>query len=218
MYEARSDADPAFRFIAVSNDQVVSPGQPQDMVVGSGILRFDAYGQLMDAVSTSNLTLQLSDLGANTPLTFDMDFTSMSSYAAEGTRNVSDVYMAQQDGYEAGTLVDFSIGENGVVQGLFTNGLVRSIAQVAVARFTNPNGLTSEGDNMYTQGVNSGDAVIGEAGQAGRALIRSGFLEESNVELAEEFTNLITSQRAFQANARTISTASQLLQELVNLI
>ncbi len=218
MYEARSDADPAFRFIAVSNDQVVAPGQPQDMVVGSGILRFDAYGQLMDAVSTSSLSLQLSDLGANTPLTFDMDFTSMSSYAAEGTRNVSDVYMAQQDGYEAGTLVDFSIGENGVVQGLFTNGLVRSIAQVAVARFTNPNGLTSEGDNMYSQGVNSGDAVIGEAGQGGRALIRSGFLEESNVELAEEFTNLITSQRAFQANARTISTASQLLQELVNLI
>lgn len=217
-YEARSDADPAFRYIAVSNDQVVAPGQPHDLVVGSGVLRFDTYGQLMDTTSADALSLQLSDLGANTPLNFSMDFSTMSSYAAEGNRNLSDVYMERQDGYEAGTLIDFSIAENGVVQGLFSNGLVRSIAQVAVARFANPNGLEAIGDNMFGEGVNSGEAVIGEAGQGGRALIRSGFLEESNVELAEEFTNLITSQRAFQANARTISTASQLLQELVNLI
>jgi flagellar hook protein FlgE len=216
-YEARSDADPAFRYIAVSDDQVVGPGNAEDTVLGSGVVRFDTNGKLMDGPANL-LELQLADQGANTPLTFRMDFTGMTSFAAEGSRNHSDVYMTEQDGYEAGTLVDFNIGEDGVVQGLFTNGLVRSIAQVAVAGFANPNGLTSEGANTFSAGVNSGEPNIGAAGQAGRALVRSGYLEESNVELAQEFTNLITSQRAFQANARTISTASQLLQELVNMV
>jgi len=216
-YEARSDADPAFRYIATSPDQIVTPGMPEDTVLGSGVVRFDTNGQLM-ASPAEMLELQLADQGANTPLTFRMDFTGMTSFAAEGSRNKSDVYMTDQDGYEAGTLIDFNIGEDGVVQGLFTNGLVRSIAQVAVARFANPNGLDNVGGNMFGAGVNSGEASIGTAGQAGRAMVRSGYLEESNVELAEEFTNLITSQRAFQANARTISTASQLLQELVNLV
>ncbi|MCF6228615.1 MAG: flagellar hook-basal body complex protein, partial [Planctomycetes bacterium] len=217
-YEARSNADPAFRYIATSEDQIVEMGSPLDTVLGSGVLRFDVDGQLMDVGLGSTMSLDLSDQGARTPVVFDMDFSSMSAFASEGGANKSDVYLTKQDGYEAGTLMDFSIDETGVVRGLFSNGLVRSLAQVAVARFPNPNGLMAGGGNVFTQGVNSGDAIIGEPGSAGRGLIRSGFLEESNVELAEQFTDLITSQRAFQANARTITTASQLLQELVNLV
>ncbi|MCC6464712.1 MAG: flagellar hook-basal body complex protein [Planctomycetes bacterium] len=217
-YEARSNADPAWRYIATSDDQVNAAGSTLNTVLGSGMLRFDVDGQLMDVGSDTQMVLELEDQGTRTPVIFDMDFTTMSSFAAEGEANQSDVYLVHQDGYEAGTLIDFSINDTGVVQGLFSNGLVRSIAQVAVARFANPNGLVSQGSNVFTQGVNSGDAIIGEAGQGGRGLVRSGFLEESNVELAEQFTDLITSQRAFQANARTITTASQLLQELVNLI
>lgn len=217
-YEARSNADPAFRYIATSEDQIVQPGSPMNTVLGSGVLRFDVDGQLMDVGSASQMSLELADQGARTPVLFDMDFTHMASFAAEGNSNKSDVHLVNQDGYEAGTLIDFSIDELGVVKGLFSNGLVRSLAQVAVARFPNPNGLMNGGGNIFTQGVNSGDAIVGEPGTSGRGLIRSGFLEESNVELAEQFTDLITSQRAFQANARTITTASQLLQELVNLV
>lgn len=216
--EARSNADPRFRYIATSQDQVLSPGSALNTVVGSGTLSFDTDGRLMDVDTGTTLTLQLSDQGARTPVDFMLDFAGMTSYAAEGTQNVSDVFMTAQDGYAAGTLVDFSVREDGVIQGLFSNGQVRSLAQLALARFANPNGLNSLGGNLFEQGVNSGEPMIGEPGQAGRALVRSGFLEQSNVELADQFTQLITSQRAFQANARTITTASQLLEELVRLV
>ncbi|MCC6573351.1 MAG: flagellar hook-basal body complex protein [Planctomycetes bacterium] len=216
--EARASDDPAFRYIATSNDQVTAAGTPLDTVLGTGVLRFDTNGQLILFKSDGQTSLQLNDQGAQTPLDFNLDFSTLTAYAAQGTNNVSDVFMQGQDGYAAGTLIDFSITQDGVVQGLFSNGLVRSLAQIAVARFANPNGLMSEGGNVFTQGVNSGDPVIGEPGQAARALIRSGFLEESNVELAEQFTDLITAQRAFQANTRTISTANQLLQDLINLV
>ena len=99
-----------------------------------------------------------------------------------------------------------------------TTGNFLYLGQVAVARFANPNGLTEVGQNFYAAAPNSGDPQIGVAGTFGRGVMSSGFLEESNVDLAQQFTDLIIGQRAFQANARTISVSDEMLQELVNLI
>jgi len=122
-----------------------------------------------------------------------------------------------QDGYGMGMLDKISIDSVGVITGIFTNGVSRTLAQVILGDFNNPGGLLKAGDTLFQASANSGDAVRGVAGSTINATISSGALEGSNVDLAEEFTNVITSQRGFQANARVITTSDQLLDELVNL-
>ncbi|MBD3297065.1 MAG: flagellar hook-basal body complex protein [candidate division Zixibacteria bacterium] len=122
-----------------------------------------------------------------------------------------------QNGYGLGMLDKISIDERGVITGIFTNGVSRTLAQVILADFNNPGGLLKAGETLFAASANSGDAVRGVAGATVNASISSGALEGSNVDLAEEFTNVITSQRGFQANARVITTSDQLLNELVNI-
>ncbi|MEW5874062.1 MAG: flagellar hook-basal body complex protein [Candidatus Zixiibacteriota bacterium] len=122
-----------------------------------------------------------------------------------------------QDGYGLGMLDKISIDERGVITGIFTNGVSRTLAQIILADFNNAGGLLKAGDTLFAASANSGDAVRGVAGSTVNASISSGALEGSNVDLAEEFTNVIVSQRGFQANARVISTSDQMLNELVNL-
>ena len=129
----------------------------------------------------------------------------------------SDANLLSQDGFAMGVLNSFSVGQDGTVTGVFSNGLTKTIAQVALARFNNNNGLVSRGENLYGIGTNSGPAIQGTAGANGLGLIRGGTLEEANVELSKEFTDLITTQRGFQANARVISVADEMLNDLVNL-
>ena len=101
--------------------------------------------------------------------------------------------------------------------GVFSNGRNRAIGQIALASFSNPGGLEKVGGSMYRPSPNSGLAQVGTAGTAGRGGLSGGTLEMSNVDLAQEFTGLISAQRGFQANSRVITTADELLQELVNL-
>lgn len=122
-----------------------------------------------------------------------------------------------QDGSALGTLQSFSIGQDGVVTGVFSNGRTQSIGQLALASFNNPAGLEKAGGASFRATANSGLAQIGAAGSGGRGLISGGMLEMSNVDLAQEFTNLIVAQRGFQANSRVITASDELLQDLVNL-
>ncbi len=122
-----------------------------------------------------------------------------------------------QDGNELGSLQSFTIGADGVVTGVFSNGRNRPLAQLALATFTNPGGLIKAGDSSFTATVNSGNPQIGAPGGGGRGSIMSATLEMSNVDLAREFTNLIIAQRGYQANSRVITSSDELLQELVNL-
>ncbi len=122
-----------------------------------------------------------------------------------------------QDGFAIGSLQSFSIGPDGVVTGVFSNGRDRSIGQIALASFSNPVGLEKVGDSNWRPTVNSGLAQIGTAGTAGRGTLQGSTLEMSNVDLAREFTNLIIAQRGFQANSRVITASDELLQYLVNL-
>ena len=122
-----------------------------------------------------------------------------------------------QDGYTMGYLESFSIDNSGVITGVYTNGVRRKLAQIAVAVFTNPGGLEKVGENRYVVSNNSGAPIIGEAGTGGRGGIVAGALEMSNVDLADQFTDMIVTQRGFQANSRTITTSDQMLQELLTL-
>ena len=120
-----------------------------------------------------------------------------------------------QDGFTAGTLSNIDIDENGFVTGAFSNGQTQKLAQVALATFANLSGLQRVGQNNFIESIASGQPINGSPNAAGLGAIRSGFLEQSNTDLAEEFVRLILSQRAFQANTRTISTANELLANLV---
>ncbi len=122
-----------------------------------------------------------------------------------------------QNGASAGVLQSMRVGTDGVIVGTYNNGLTQPIAQLAVANFSNPEGLERVTGSNWRTTVNSGLAQIGETGSGGRGLIAPGTLEMSNVDLALEFTELIRSQRGFQANSRVVTSADELLQEIVNL-
>ena len=146
------------------------------------------------------------------------------NFGAPGTPNAlvqysgpSSVAALSQDGYPLGSLQSFTIGQDGVVTGVFSNGRNRPLGQIAMAGFTNPMGLEKAGGSLFRPTVNSGLANIGVAGGGGRGTLLGSTLEMSNVDLAREFTNLIIAQRGFQANSRVISASDELLQDLVNL-
>ena len=145
------------------------------------------------------------------PGTFDT-IDGLSQFAGSANAIVD-----SQDGYTSGDLSDLTIDDSGKVTGFFNNGVTRDLAQIVLASFNNPNGLVRSGDNMYEVSGNSGQPVVGTPGETVQSTISSGALEQSNVELAEEFTKMILAQRGFQANARVLTVSDQLLQEVVGL-
>lgn len=122
-----------------------------------------------------------------------------------------------QDGYGMGNLSEITVDTSGKITGLFTNGVLRSMGQVVLSTFKNPEGLTRIGGNLYQVSPNSGHSITGAAGTTIDAAIVSKSLEMSNVDLAEEFTRMITAQRGFQANARVITSGDEILMDLMNL-
>ncbi|MCF6270031.1 MAG: flagellar hook-basal body complex protein [Melioribacteraceae bacterium] len=130
----------------------------------------------------------------------------------------SQIQSLTQDGAASATLANLNIDQYGNIVGIFSNGNSQTLAQIMVATFPNLNGLTSIGDNMYQVAANAGEPRIGEPGGDTNTFMQSGALEQSNVDLSEEFTRMIISQRGFQANARVVTTADALLQEITNLV
>jgi flagellar hook protein FlgE len=141
-----------------------------------------------------------------------VDLSGLTSYAGNSTAAA-----LSQKGSDMGSLQSFTIGNDGTVVGVFSNGLKQPLARIAMATFNNAPGLEKVGGSMYRNTVNSGTPQLGSAGSGGRGLIQAGALEMSNVDLGQEFTNLIIAQRGFQANSKVISTSDELLQDLVNL-
>jgi len=133
-------------------------------------------------------------------------------------RSPSTTAAREQNGYPMGKLQEISIDEKGEINGVYTNGIAKSIARIYVAEFNNPAGLMKVGNSMYALSNNSGEAVMLRPGEGSTTEIKPGALEMSNVELATEFTTMIATQRGFQANARVITTSDSMLQELVQLV
>ncbi|MBN2874633.1 MAG: flagellar hook protein FlgE [Spirochaetales bacterium] len=123
----------------------------------------------------------------------------------------------EQDGYGMGYLENFKIDQSGMITAVYSNGSSRTLGQIALATFTNPNGLEKSGETNFVASNNSGMANIGPSGIAGKGKLIAGALEMSNVDLAEQFTDMIVTQRGFQANSKTITTSDQMLQELLTL-
>lgn len=141
-----------------------------------------------------------------------IDLSALTGYA-----ELSTVTVSGQNGREAGTLQSYALSDDGSLVGTFSNGQTQVLARVALATFVNPEGLEKAGSSQYRPTVNSGEPAIGAPGVDGMGSLVSGALEMSNVDLSQEFTNLIVAQRGFQANARIITTSDEVLQELTNL-
>jgi flagellar hook protein FlgE len=141
-----------------------------------------------------------------------LDLSKLTGYS-----DLSTLALDSQNGHGAGTLTGYSIGADGTITGSYSNGVMQAIARIAIANFTNPGGLEKAGGSLYTQSPNSGAMTLGSAGDPGLGSLSGGYLEASNVDLSQEFTNLIVAQRGFQANARIITTSDSVLQELVDL-
>jgi flagellar hook protein FlgE len=186
-----------------------------DTVTGAGTIVFDTDGTVLSGGIGNVSVTFLAGIPSSPvdPFVFDFDFNNVSQLAAE-----SDVSVSTQDGFPRGTLEAFNIGANGVLNGVFSNGLTQVLGQVALATFANNGGLVREGNNLFRESPGSGIAQVGTPGTGGRGQVSGGVLEGSNVDLGTEFSNLIVTQRGFQANARTITTADTLLQETVNLV
>jgi flagellar hook protein FlgE len=186
-----------------------STGAPVSMMTTPAALTFTSSGALT-TTSPSALTLDNLPAGWTGPVTVDL--RSVTQYGSPST-----VTAPAQNGYSAGVLETFSLGDDGTITGVFSNGESKSIGRLALATFANPGGLEKAGSSSYRPANNSGLALIGTAGTGGRGSLNAGALEMSNVDLAEEFTGLILAQRGFQANSRVITTSDEILQDLVQL-
>ena len=206
--------------------------------VGSGTLTFNTNGTLdresvvkryntgtaAGAVGTVPDQLQIDFNGATANQLIVMNFgtsvTTDGGNGLDGTTqfgSTSALVQQTQDGYAAGSLQAFSVDANGTISGRFSNGQLRALAQVVLARFPDPIGLTRTGKNTFAQSGNSGQPVTGAPDSAGLGSVKSNSLELSNVDLGQSFIDMIAAQRGFQANSRVITTSDEILQELVNL-
>lgn len=186
------------------------------MVKKVGTMKFESDGTLNSA-NVTNSEFSFTPSGGANDLTVDLDFGSGFSGITQ-TSASSVVSALSQNGSPSASLSNLNIDQYGSIVGIFSNGSSQSLAQIMCATFTNLNGLISVGDNMYTAYANSGEPLYGSLGESSGTTVQSGALEQSNVDLSEEFTKMIVSQRGFQANARVITTADTLLQEITNLI
>jgi flagellar hook protein FlgE len=189
----------------------MSPDTPTPDVNG-GTFTFDQSG-----IMTTNATaaLDFAVPGAN-PVKIDLILAGGVSGLTQFASTGSTAVLRDQNGFTAGSLQNFAIDRFGLITGFFTNGTTSSLAKIVLADFNNPSGLLRTGDNMYQESANSGSAVLGFALEGSQSALTSGALEMSNVDLAQEFTNMIVAQRAFQANGKVISTADEMLQELMS--
>jgi flagellar hook protein FlgE len=183
-------------------------------LAGTTSVVFNGSGKV-DALPAGNgiISMNLTNAtdGPTTPQAITLDVTQLTQLSALSDLN------AATDGAKAGVLTTFTVGAAGDITGLYSNGFKQPLGQIALASFANPSGLMKAGGNLFSSSANSGDAQIGTPDTGGRGTIATGFLEGSNVDLAQQFTNMIMAERGFQANSRVITTSDEILQDLVNI-
>jgi flagellar hook protein FlgE len=177
-------------------------------------VQFSATTGKITTPSTPSITFDPSGI-ASTWGTVDVDLTNVTQFG--GKDSVAATTPVAGAGSALGTLQSYSLGNDGTITGVFSNGLRKPLGQLAIANFVNPSGLIKAGNSSYEVGDNSGNPAIGVAGTGGRGTLQAGALEMSNVDLSQEFTGLIIAQRGFQANSKVITTSDQILQDLVQM-
>jgi flagellar hook protein FlgE len=178
-----------------------------------GALNFDADGTLNTTTTTLPFTLSLNIAGgAVTPQPVDLDFANATQFGSAFS-----VDTLTQDGFSAGQLAGYGIGDDGIVIGRYSNGQTRNLGQIVLANFKNPQGLNPLGNNAFAETSESGQPIPGVPGASNFGIVKSGVVEESNVDLTRELVDMITAQRVYQANAQTIKTQDQVMNTIVNL-
>ena len=175
-----------------------------------GTIFFNANGKI-DLGRSFTPDVEMQPQGSN-PVKVKLDTAMITDYDSPFTTKA-----IRQDGYEMGMLQQIYFQEDGIITGVYSNGQKQPIGQVAITAFKNPGGLEKTGKNLYEFSPNSGLPITGKPGEKGRGVIVPASLEMSNVDISEEFTNMIVTQRAFEANSKVITTSDELLQTVVNL-
>ncbi|MHB1247055.1 MAG: flagellar hook protein FlgE [Sulfuriferula sp.] len=196
--------------VYASNDGTPIGYVPPAAPVKVGSLAFATDGSLVPAAPFA--VPVAVGTGATSPFTVNVDYTGTSQYGSSFSVNA-----LKQDGYTSGRLAGFNISADGTIAGRYTNGQSATLGQVVLANFTNPNGLQSLGNNLWTDTAASGPALVGTPNSGSLGVLQSSAVEDSNVDLTAELVNMITAQRNYQANAQTIKTQDQVMQTLVNL-
>ncbi len=209
-----------------ANTWTTTPSVPATVAAGASMtnatLTFDAFGNLMPGAGIPVITISGFLNGASDPQNIDWDvYDAAAAFASNGSltqySSNSTTTFQTQDGYPSGTLRTVDVNEFGVVTGSYSNGQLTPLFQMAMADFPSYYGLTKMGKNLYSESLESGPALFGTP-QSGRlGSISTNAIEMSNVDLAAEFVKMITTQRAFQANSRVITTSDEILNELINL-
>jgi len=214
MYFEKDAASNTWKVYDGLDDPTASPPKVATLLT---TLVFDASGKI---TSGSPVTAQIksSNPNAPTPGTINgtagvtLDFSNVSQFGSKFA-----VSSLKQDGYTAGALTGINVGNDGSIVATYSNGVTRTEGQLALAAFTNTQGLGAVGDNKWVETSDSGPALNGTAESGTFGSLRSGALEDSNVDLTAELVNMMTAQRAYQANAQTIKTQDQVFSTLVNL-
>jgi len=180
--------------------------------VGTGTISFNSSGQYT-GVSNSQITIEGSGVSAGS-LSFNLDFSKMSGLAASS----DSLAVSDQDGSAPGSLTSFTISQDGTINGVFSNGLTRTLGQIVVTTFDNPAGLEQQGDNLYAAGVNSGNAQINTPGSSGSGTIQGGATELSNTDIGTNLVDLILASTMYQGNSQVITTVNTLFNDLLTLV
>jgi flagellar hook protein FlgE len=193
-------------------------GTGSPTVVSSGALTFNPNGTLATPAApvTGIAITGLADGAAALSITWNLQDASGNSLVTQ-TSAASATANTTQNGYGSGTLLNFNIAADGTIEGSFSNNQTLALGQIVLADFSNPQGLERAGQNSFQSTLASGAPVIGVAGTGGRGTITGGSLEQSNVDIATEFANMIVTQRGYEANAKVVTTLDQLTQDTINM-
>jgi flagellar hook protein FlgE len=207
--------------IAFDAGEVTSPppgalGAGDPLIVGNGTIAFNPDGTLANVTPASPTTITFTGANAQT-VAFDFGTAGTPDGLTQNAGTFALRFQAQ-DGFGTGELLGLNFSDDGFVEALFSNGQTRVINQIALARFANNEGLQPLGNQLYRSSVDSGEAIVDVPGTGGRGSIVGGALEGSNVSIAQQFIDLISAQRSFQANTRIITSSDQLLSELINIV
>lgn len=208
--QSRSGTETTYRWFADSPQN--DPASGNQIEVGTGLVTFDGQGKFISATNSTVAVDRTHEPSAK-PLDFTLDFSQVSGLAA----SKPSIAATTQDGFPPGKLTSYIIGEDGILRGIFDNGTQRNLGQLELARFANPQGLDQRGQNLFAASINSGLPVVGNPNSQGIGSIIAGALEQSNTDIGQNLINLITASTAYRGNAQVITTAQQLLDELLRL-
>lgn len=205
--ESRSAGSTVYRYFFESSDD-----SDVDTVIANGLIEFDSHGVVVNGGETV-ISFDRVNTAAVSPMQVNVDLSSISGISSESAG--STLSLSSQDGSDPGTLTSFVIDETGIINGVFDNGIIHTLGQITLARFSNPQGLVEAGSGTFRQGVSSGPPFLATPGNFGAGTVRAGSIELSNTDIGRNLVDLIVSSTNYRGNARVISSVQELVDELL---